>query len=93
VNNSNDSLAEINTAIQSVNEIVAEISSASSEQASGIGQVNTAIGEMDQSTQHNAHLVDSLSNHSSNVDKQAKDLQDVVEGFKINHQNSLEKVN
>ena len=82
VNQSNDSLNSINTAIQEVNEIVAEISIASSEQAEGISQVNLAISEMDQSTQHNAQLVENLSMHSGGVDKEALDLKKVVEGFK-----------
>jgi len=82
VNESNDSLNAINTAIQEVNDIVAEISTSSSEQAEGISQVNLAINEMDQSTQHNAHLVENLSSHSSGVDKEALELKKVVEGFK-----------
>ncbi|MBN2866720.1 MAG: HAMP domain-containing protein [Thiotrichales bacterium] len=84
VNQSNDSLNSINTAIQEVNDIVADISIASSEQAEGISQVNLAITEMDQSTQHNAHLVENLSSHSTAVDKEAADLKKVVEGFKTN---------
>jgi len=89
VNESNASLDNINQAIQEVNDIVAEISSASSEQAIGISQVNHAISDMDQSTQNNAHLVETLSSHSTDVDKQAEELQSVVEGFKIKNQNLL----
>lgn len=83
VNESSSSLDNINQAIQEVNDIVAEISSASSEQADGISQVNIAINEMDQSTQHNAHLVDTLSSNAKEVDGKASELNSVVEGFKI----------
>ena len=80
---SNISLTAINSSIQEVNDIVSEISSASAEQATGISQVNLAINEMDQSTQHNAHLVESLSHNATQVDQQAMDLQAVVSGFEI----------
>lgn len=83
VNQSSESLDNINQAIQEVNDIVAEISSASSEQANGISQVNLAISEMDQSTQHNANLVEALSSNANGVNSQAKQLESAVSGFKI----------
>ncbi|BCN94254.1 hypothetical protein THMIRHAM_20390 [Thiomicrorhabdus immobilis] len=83
VHESSTSLDDINQAIQEVNDIVAEISSASGEQANGISQVNIAINEMDQSTQHNAHLVETLSSNSKEVDAKAGELNAVVQDFKI----------
>jgi len=89
VNQSSVSLDNINQAIQEVNDIVSEISSASSEQASGIQQVNLAINDMDQSTQHNAHLVETLSNNAQGVDREASELESVVQGFQITPKNRL----
>ena len=89
VNQSSSSLDNINQAIQEVNDIVAEISSASSEQANGISQVNLAINDMDQSTQHNAHLVETLSSNAQEVDSEAGELNSVVEGFRIKQSNRL----
>ena len=82
VTQSNESLVNIKDAIQEVNDIVAEISSASSEQATGITQVNHAINEMDQSTQKNAHLVESLADSAEGVDHQADELKQMVGDFK-----------
>jgi uncharacterized phage infection (PIP) family protein YhgE len=48
------SLAEIVAKAREVDALVAEIAQASSEQSQGIGQVNTAVSQMDQVTQTNA---------------------------------------
>jgi methyl-accepting chemotaxis protein len=50
VNQSGVTLDEIMTAVKRVTDIIAEISAASQEQASGIEQVNNAIRSMDDST-------------------------------------------
>ena len=83
VNQSSTSLDEINHSIQEVNDIVSEISSASKEQANGISQVNLAINNMDQSTQHNAHLVETLSVNAQSVNNEADELESIVSGFQI----------
>ena len=47
-------LNEIVTKARQVDDLVAEVSSASREQSQGIGQLNTAVGQMDKVTQANA---------------------------------------
>lgn len=81
VNDSNQALEEIDQAINSVNEIFAEMSTSTTEQAEGISQVNHAISDMDQTTQNNAHLVEQLSNHAEQVNQQATELEEIVAGF------------
>lgn len=86
VNQSNQALQEIDEAISSVNEIVSEISTSTiststTEQATGISQVNHAISDMDQTTQNNAHLVEELTDHASDVNQQANELEKTVSGF------------
>ncbi|MCW0232958.1 MAG: methyl-accepting chemotaxis protein, partial [Ferrovibrio sp.] len=51
VNQTGGSLTEIVTAIKKVSDIVAEIAAASREQATGLDQINTAVGSMDEMTQ------------------------------------------
>ncbi|MFN3400984.1 MAG: methyl-accepting chemotaxis protein, partial [Ferrovibrio sp.] len=53
VNQTGQSLTEIVTAIKKVSDIVAEIAAASREQATGLDQINTAVGSMDEMTQRN----------------------------------------
>ncbi|MEO5954592.1 MAG: methyl-accepting chemotaxis protein, partial [Nitrospiraceae bacterium] len=58
VDQSGKTLAEIVGSVKRVTDIIAEITAASQEQASGIDQVNKAIMQMDETTQQNAALVE-----------------------------------
>src|SRR5712671_6747950 len=58
VNKAGGALAEIVESINQVAHIVADIASASSEQATGIEQVNKALTQMDEVTQQNSALVE-----------------------------------
>ena len=80
---SNDSLLDIQQAIEEVNAIVKQITQASHEQAIGISQVNQAISEMDQNTQQNAHLVESLSTQADHVNQLAERLNEVMAAFQL----------
>src|SRR3546814_19830857 len=57
VGRTGQSLTEIVTAIKKVSDIVAEIAAASREQATGLDQVNTAVGSMDEMTQRDRKSV------------------------------------
>jgi methyl-accepting chemotaxis protein len=76
-------LAEIVTAVKKVADVIAEISAASIEQATGIEQVNTAIIQMDQGIQQNAALVEEVSATSESMTHVAQDLQSLVGKFTI----------
>jgi methyl-accepting chemotaxis protein len=58
VNRAGASLNEIVGAIKSVAEIVGDIANASAEQATGLGQINRALSQMDGATQQNSALVE-----------------------------------
>jgi methyl-accepting chemotaxis protein len=60
-----------------------EISAASSEQSSGIDQVNTAITSMDEVTQQNAALVEEAAAAAESLVEQAATLMDTVNDFKL----------
>jgi len=76
-------LSEINSAVQNVSELVAEIAAASKEQSAGITQVNRALVQMDDVMQQNASLVDEASAASEAMGAQAKELNTLVEYFKV----------
>ena len=61
-----------------VAELVAEIAAASSEQAEGIGQVNTAVTQMDQITQANAATAEESASASGELNAQAENMREVV---------------
>ena len=83
VNQSGKTLEEIVTSVKRVSDIIAEITAASQEQASGIDQVNKAIMQMDETTQQNAALVEETTSASQSMKEQAKELMRQVAVFKV----------
>jgi methyl-accepting chemotaxis protein len=78
-----DTVSRTVEAIAQVNTIMNEIAAASAEQGSGIDQVNIAISQMDQVTQHNAALVEQASASTAAMAEQAAKLTREVEAFVI----------
>jgi methyl-accepting chemotaxis protein len=81
VNKSGETLEEIVTAVKKVNDIVAEISTASDEQATGLNEINRAVGEMDEMTQQNAALVEEAASASEQLGQQADTLENLLDFF------------
>ena len=75
VNQSGKMLEEIVTSVKRVTDIIAEISAASDEQATGADQVNRALMQMDAMTQENAALVEEAASASQSLREQARDLE------------------
>jgi len=71
--------------VQRVSEIIGQIASATHEQSSGIGQVNTAVTELDRVTQQNAALVEESAAASESLKQQAMRLAHTVAVFRIDH--------
>ncbi|KAF1023026.1 MAG: Methyl-accepting chemotaxis protein III [Paracidovorax wautersii] len=76
-------MREIVDAVQGVATILTEISSASREQSSGIGQVNQAVAQMDQTAQQNAALVEQAAAAAGSLQQQASQLWQEVSRFRI----------
>jgi len=74
---------EIVGSIRRVSDIVAEISTASVEQSSGVGQVGQAVTQMDQVTQQNAALVEESAAAAESLRQQAARLVEAVAVFKL----------
>ena len=83
VDQSGKTLEEIVGSVKRVTDIIAEISAASQEQASGIDQVNKAIMQMDETTQQNAALVEEATSASQSMKEQAGELMRQVAAFKL----------
>jgi len=71
-------LQEIVTKARQVDELVAEIATASKEQSQGIGQVNTAVSQMDKVTQSNAASAEESASAAEELNAQALTLQGIV---------------
>jgi methyl-accepting chemotaxis protein len=76
-------MSEIVGSVQRVSDIIAEITAGASEQSDGIGQVNLAVGQLDQMTQQNAALVEESAAAAQSLRDQAAQLSRVVASFHL----------
>ncbi|MBO14348.1 methyl-accepting chemotaxis protein [Herbaspirillum huttiense F1] len=76
-------MSEVVASVKRVTDVVAEISAASSEQSTGIEEINRAITQMDEVTQQNAALVEEAAAAAQSLQDQAGRLSQVVSVFKI----------
>lgn len=75
-------MGEIVNSVRQVAGIMSEITQASQEQSTGIGQVNDAITQMEAITQQNAALVEEAAAAAESLQQQAEMLWDEVGVFK-----------
>ena len=83
VSDAGATMTDIVQSVQRVNDMIGEITSASSEQSAGVSQVNQAIGNLDQMTQQNAALVEESAAAAQSLREQADQLAQVVSMFKV----------
>ncbi|MCG6658710.1 HAMP domain-containing protein [Halomonas campisalis] len=76
-------MSEIMASVQRVNDLMDEIAVASREQRSGISEVNAAVGDMDQTTQQNAALVQQASGAANQLQSEAQRLTEAVAKFQL----------
>jgi methyl-accepting chemotaxis protein len=70
-------------AIGKTSGLVQEIAAASSEQSSGVGQINTAMTQLNQITQQNASSSEELAATAEEMSSQAAQLQEVMGFFQV----------
>jgi len=83
VNESGDALENIVNSVIKVGDIVAEIATASQEQATGIDQVNKTVSNLDDLTQQNAALAEETSAASVSMNQRAREMVSLIEFFKL----------
>ena len=82
VDQAGNTMLEVKSAVQRVSDIVGEIAAGSREQMSGVGQINEAVSNMDQSTQQNAALVEESAAAAESLHQQADALVQAVSAFR-----------
>ncbi|MFM0454678.1 methyl-accepting chemotaxis protein, partial [Paraburkholderia nemoris] len=68
--------------VKRVSDLIAEISSATEEQSTGVAQVDQAVGALDHITQQNAALVEQSTAASESLKQQATRLVEAVSVFR-----------
>lgn len=78
-----DTMKEIIQSVNSVTAIMGEVSAASMEQSTGIGEVNQAVTQMDEVTQKNAELVELSARATAGLNDSARTLMEALAIFKL----------
>ncbi len=79
---------EIVAGVQRVTAVIAEISNATNDQSSGIGNVNQSVNLLDQMTQQNSALVEQSSAAATSLREQAQQLANSVAQFRLENAHS-----
>jgi methyl-accepting chemotaxis protein len=75
-------------AIQQTSRLVQEIAAASIEQATGVSQINLAMGQLNRATQENAAGAEQLASTAEEMSSQAEELQQLVRFFRVAHEDA-----
>jgi methyl-accepting chemotaxis protein len=83
VDQAGNTMQAIVKSVKQVADIIGEISAASTQQTTGIEEINQAIRQMDDGTQQNASLVEQAAAASEAMQQQASHLAQVVGAFQL----------
>jgi methyl-accepting chemotaxis protein len=84
-------LGRILEQVNDINKIVVDIAAGAEEQATGLGQINIAINQMDQVTQQNAAMVEETTAAGRTLAQEATQLADLVSAFAVASLNNVRK--
>jgi aerotaxis receptor len=82
VDGAGQSMGDLQAKVARVTDLIAEISAATKEQTTGIGQVGESVSELDQITQQNAALVEQSAAAAESLKAQANRLAEAVQVFR-----------
>ena len=91
VTHASSTIDEMLQSITNVSNIISEITDASAEQTTGIDQINSAMNQIDQVTQHNAALVEEAAATAMSLVEQANKLSHTVQQYRLPDTNSARK--
>jgi methyl-accepting chemotaxis protein len=83
-------LDEMVPSIKKTSDLVQEITAASEEQSSGVGQINTAMSQLNQLTQQNASASEELAATAEELSTQADQLQQLMSIFEVRPTGAME---
>jgi methyl-accepting chemotaxis protein len=83
VDEAGKTMLEVVASVKRVADIVDEMTVANDEQSTGLQQINIAMAQLDEVTQHNASLVEEAAAASDALQHQATKLDELVSVFKL----------
>ncbi|MBI1648795.1 methyl-accepting chemotaxis protein [Hyphomicrobium sulfonivorans] len=84
-------LERIMTEVTEINTIVSEIAAGAKEQAVGLQEINTGVGQMDQVTQQNAAIVEETTAASHGLSREIEKLMDLVGRFETGQDLNMDR--
>jgi methyl-accepting chemotaxis protein len=88
VGDAGSTIADIVVQVKRVSDLMSEITAATLEQSSGITQINTAVAQLDQTTQQNAALVEESAAASESLKSHGARLLEAVSVFRLEAANA-----
>ena len=89
VQDAGQTMQDIVASVMRVTDVIGQISAATTEQSSGIGQINLAVNQLDQMTQQNAALVEESAAAAASLKGQADQLRHLVNVFRLHNEPAL----
>lgn len=77
------SLKSIGDQVSQINQLMAAIATSAREQSTGLAEINTAVNQMDQSTQQNAAMVEQSTAAAASLSSEASRLRELVNQFHL----------
>ena len=84
VHTAGSTMGDIVEQVKRVSDLIGEITAASVEEGTGIGQINDAVVQLDQVTQQNAALVEQSAAAADSLKHEAEELAKAVSVFRVN---------
>jgi methyl-accepting chemotaxis protein len=85
VRDTGEALKTIGGYIGTINRHMESIATSAREQSTGLAEVNTAVNQMDQTTQQNAAMVEQSTAAAASLAQEAGKLRDLVAQFRLEH--------
>ena len=85
VGQTGEALSRIVEQVASIDSLMKQISASTTEQATGLNEVNGAVNQMDQVVQQNAAMVEEATAASHSLKNEAKSLAEMVARFRVTH--------
>jgi methyl-accepting chemotaxis protein len=83
VGSTGETIGQVVQQVRQVTDLISHISTSSSEQNDGIGQINQAINRLDATTQQNAALVEQTTAVAHNLQQMSDELHHAVQQFRL----------
>jgi methyl-accepting chemotaxis protein len=83
VHGAGQTIGEVVTQVRRVSDLMAEVTASTRQQQDSAGQINAAIGQLDQTTQQNAALVEQTAAAADSLNQQAGRLTQAMAQFRL----------